>query len=105
MLIADTRYTTLLKCMKSHSYPKSTIEIQSLLSLQAAIRALKSLEDCLFLHQLPPIFIQVNQLDLSEGPLSYKLSTPLRAECEHEIAAAPLSSCGTGTGRTQGDFA
>ena len=62
-------YTTLLKYIKSHSYPKSTIEIQSLLSLQAALRALKSLENCPFLHQLPPNFIQVNQLDLLEGPL------------------------------------
>ena len=58
--------------------PKSTIEIQSLLSLQAALRAIKSLENCPFLHQLPPNFIQVNQLDLSEGRSSYKLFTPLR---------------------------
>ena len=58
-------YTTVLKYMKCHAYPKSTIDIQS----QAALRALKSLEDCPFLHQLPPNFIQVNQLDFPEGPL------------------------------------
>ena len=61
--------TAVLKYMKSNSLTKSTIEIQSLLSLQAALQALKSRENCPFLHQLPPNFIQVNQLDLSEGPL------------------------------------
>ena len=73
-------YTTVLKYMKCHSYPKSTIEIQSLLSLQAALRALKRLENCSFLHQLPPNSIQVNQLDLPEGPLFVQTfyTTPIR---------------------------
>ena len=92
MLFADTRYTTLLKYMKSHSYPKSTIEIQSLLSLQAALPALKSLENCPVLPQLPPNSIQVNQLDLSEGPLFVQTfyTTPsanTKSQLHHSAAA------------------
>ena len=44
-------YTAALKYVKSHSYPKSTIDIQSQLSLQAALRALKRLENCPFSHR------------------------------------------------------
>ena len=64
-------YTTVLKYMKSHSYAKSTIDIQSiLLSLQAALRALKTLENCPFLHRLPPNFIQGNLLGNVLKPIS-----------------------------------
>ena len=90
-------YTTVLKYvyMKSHSYPKSTIEIQSLLSLQAALRALKSLERCPFLYQLPPNFIQVNQLDLSEGLLFLQTfyTTPsanTKSQLHRSAAAEPI---------------
>ena len=52
-------YTAILKYVKSHRYPKSTINIQSLLlSLQEALWALKSVENSSFLHGLLPSFIQ-----------------------------------------------
>ena len=44
-------YTAVLKYVKSHSYPKSTIDIQSLLSLQPALRALKRLGIFHFSHR------------------------------------------------------
>ena len=44
-------YTAVLKYVKFHWYPKSMIDIQCLLSLQAALQALKRLENCPFCAQ------------------------------------------------------
>ena len=44
-------YTAVLKYVKSHWYPKSTRDIRSLWSLQAALWVLKRLENCPFLHR------------------------------------------------------
>ena len=44
-------YTAVLKYVRSHGYLKSTIDIQSLLSLQAALLVLKRLEIVHFSHK------------------------------------------------------
>ena len=84
-------YTTVLKCTECCSYPKSTIEIPSLLSLQATSSTGAQKPRKLSIPAPIAAKLHTGQSARLIGRAALPTNFLHHSEGEHEIAAAPLS--------------